>query len=174
MFPLWNVQLSSSKKDSGSLSFTWTISSYVMYIILSPSSVCLQLFTWSVHFPNSTADNTYNNHCVVIYSLSTTQNCAHADLPTCRIIQWVSFRVNSLYGMKCLTSALQECGHELVKCSWILEECSHLVEVVWRHQNILWVPHDIDHLWQIFMKRKSCLSHVIKIKQTVVKYLQAY
>lgn len=36
---------------------TWTISSYVMNIILSPSPECFQLFTWSVHFPNSTADN---------------------------------------------------------------------------------------------------------------------
>lgn len=96
----------------------------------------------------------------VFYRLLTSKNCSHGNTSKCWIILLVNFieflRVNSLCGMKPLTFALQEFGHELIKGSWIREESSHLVEVVWRHHDVLRVPHDIDHLWQlqIFMNRK--------------------
>lgn len=48
-----------------------------------------------------------------------------------------------------MTVALQESGHKFIKCSWILEKCSHLVEIVRRHQYILWVSHDVNHLRQL-------------------------
>lgn len=57
--------------------------------------------------------------------------------------------------MKHLTFALQEFVHELIKSPWIWKEWSHLVEVVWRHNDILWVPHDIDHLWQLHILTKT-------------------
>lgn len=56
-----------------------------------------------------------------------------------------------------LTSALQEFVHELFKCSWILQESSHLVEVVRGHHDIFGVPHDIDHLWQ---RDTKCLTQL--------------
>lgn len=51
--------------------------------------------------------------------------------------------------MRPLTSAFQEFLHELFKGSWIRKESGHLMEVVRRHHDVLRVPHDIDHLWQL-------------------------
>lgn len=48
--------------------------------------------------------------------------------------------------IKGLTVPLQEFVHKLIKCPWIVKESSHLVEVVWRHNDILGVSHDIYHL----------------------------
>lgn len=79
---------------------------------------------------------------------------------------WSAYTVKGLNKLtKYMTFALQECGHKFIKCSWILEECSHLVEVVWRHQNILRVSHDIDHL-----RRLQILIHQKRIKKKRLCY----
>lgn len=142
-----------------------------MYIILSPalrassSSHGPSIFQTALQTTWTFTWNTVNKQPPLCFSNN------HKDKPcllqTFNIQKLLHQNVESFYwwiwyislcGMTPLTFALQECGHELIEGSRILKESSHLVEVVWRHHDILRVPHDIDNLRQvqIFMNRKSC------------------
>lgn len=123
-----------------------------MYMILSPRSVCLQLFTWSVHFPNNTEEDT-NMECSK-HTMSHWFTCtAYWHKKACTWIKYMTF-------------ALQESGHKFVECSWILEKCSHLVEIVWRHQNVLRVSHDVDYLRQLEIQKLDIGISRMPIQET--------
>lgn len=57
-----------------------------------------------------------------------------------------------------LTSALQELINKFIKGSWIIKEAGHLVEVVGRHNDVLWVPHDVDHLRRKYKQRHNAIT----------------
>lgn len=110
-----------------------------MNIILSPRSERLQPFTWSVHFPNSTADNTdigpeykvCQPHDFVCQHQP--PKSVHTVIHPILLLKLIHFSCGvtfSLCGRRPLTFALQEFVDELIKGSWILEEFGHLVEVV--------------------------------------------